>query len=122
MSKLDQNMRVVCCIYTYHHLSVRLYIRTYGVAATRRLLKNIGLFCKRDLLKRGYSAQETYNVKEPTNRITMTTYQCDCTYVHMTTYQCGCIYVHMIQYVCTYDSMCTPSISAIRRNIQITTY
>ena len=30
--------------------------------------KIIGLFCKRVLLKRLYSAKETYNCKEPTNR------------------------------------------------------
>ena len=41
---------------------------TYGVAATSRLLKRIGLFCKRDLQKRRYSAKETCNFKEPTNR------------------------------------------------------
>ena len=41
---------------------------TYWVAATCRLLKFVGLFCKRDLEKRRYSAKETYNFKEPTNR------------------------------------------------------
>ena len=40
----------------------------YGVASTGRLLKIIGLFCKRALYKRRYSAKETYNFKEPTNR------------------------------------------------------
>ena len=40
----------------------------YGVATIRRLLKIIGLFGKRDLLKRLYSAKETYIFKEPTNR------------------------------------------------------
>jgi len=51
----------------------------YGVATMSRLIKitgsilqNIipfrGLFCKRALLKRLYSAKETYNFKEPTNR------------------------------------------------------
>ena len=40
----------------------------YGVAATSRLLEMIGLFCKRDPLKRRYSAKETYNFKEPTSR------------------------------------------------------
>jgi len=35
----------------------------YGVAATSRLLEMIGLFCKRDPLKRRYSAKETYNFK-----------------------------------------------------------
>ena len=32
------------------------------------LLKIIGLFCKRALLKRLYSAKATYSFKEPTNR------------------------------------------------------
>jgi len=41
---------------------------TYGVASISRLLKIIGLFCKRALYKRRYSAKETYNLKEPTNR------------------------------------------------------
>ena len=40
----------------------------YGVATISRLLKIIGLFCKRALQKRQYSAKETYNLKEPTNR------------------------------------------------------
>jgi len=33
-----------------------------------RLLKILGLFCKRALQKRRYSAKETYDFKEPTNR------------------------------------------------------
>jgi len=41
---------------------------SYGVATISRLLKTIGLFCKRALQKRLHSAQETYNFKEPTNR------------------------------------------------------
>jgi len=40
----------------------------YGVATISRLLKIIGLFCKRALLKRLYSAKETQDFKEPTNR------------------------------------------------------
>jgi len=40
----------------------------YGVASISRLLKMIGLFCKRALLKRRYSAKETYHFKEPTHR------------------------------------------------------
>ena len=39
-----------------------------GVASISRLLKIIRLFCKRALQKRQYSAKETYNFKEPTNR------------------------------------------------------
>ena len=38
------------------------------MATISRLLKIIGLFCKRALSKRRYSAKETYNFKEPTNR------------------------------------------------------
>jgi len=34
------------------------------VATISRLLKIIGLFCKRTLQKRLYSAKETYNFKE----------------------------------------------------------
>ena len=39
-----------------------------GVATISSFLKIIGLFCKRALQKRLYSAKETYNFKEPTNR------------------------------------------------------
>ena len=39
-----------------------------GVATISRLLKIMGLVCKRDLYKGLYSAKETYNLKEPTNR------------------------------------------------------
>jgi len=40
----------------------------YGVATISRLLKRIGLFCKRALWKILYSAKETYNFQEPTDR------------------------------------------------------
>jgi len=40
----------------------------YGVALVSRLLKIIGLFCKRALQKRPIFSEETYNFKEPTNR------------------------------------------------------
>ena len=40
----------------------------YEVPSVSRLLEIIGLFCKRALSKRPYSAKETYNFKEPTNR------------------------------------------------------
>jgi len=41
---------------------------SYGVATIGRLHKIISLFCKRALQKRMYSAEETYNFKEPTDR------------------------------------------------------
>ena len=67
---------------TYDWSSIKFYVRVntwmvmfiwtsharYGVASTSRLLKIIGLFCKRALLKRLCSTKETYNFKEPTNR------------------------------------------------------
>ena len=40
----------------------------YGVATVGRIDKIIGLFCKRAPYKRLYSAKETYNFKEPTDR------------------------------------------------------
>ena len=40
----------------------------YGVATISRLLEIIGLFCKRALYKRLYSAKETWNFEEPTYR------------------------------------------------------
>jgi len=58
---MTSTQRVVNTLPVHNHPS-------YGVAATSRLLKIIGLFCKRDLEKRRYSAKETYNFKEPTNR------------------------------------------------------
>jgi len=39
----------------------------YGVATIGRLLQIIGLFCKRALYKRPYSAKETFSFKEPTS-------------------------------------------------------
>ena len=39
-----------------------------GVATINRLLKIIGLFCKRALQKRPIFCKETYNCKEPTSR------------------------------------------------------
>ena len=42
--------------------------RGYGVATISRLLKMIGVFCKRTLWKRRYSAEETYHFKAPTHR------------------------------------------------------
>ena len=38
-----------------------------GVATISRLIKIIGMFCKRALLKGRYSAKETYNFKKPTS-------------------------------------------------------
>ena len=54
---------------SYHHIT-KLRFRDamtcwHGVATISRLLKMIGLFCKRNLEKRLYSAKETCNFREP---------------------------------------------------------
>ena len=50
-----------------HGCSRQRHVTYYGVATISRLLQIIGLFGKRDLEKRQYSAKETYNLKEPTS-------------------------------------------------------
>ena len=57
----------ICYSYTYINV-VDAYmfsftVIAYGVAMTSRLLKIIGLFCKRALYKRPYSAKETYHLR-----------------------------------------------------------
>ena len=73
-------MSCVAYEYVVRHVWIRHMSRTnksciaykrvvcYGVATISRLLKIIGLFCKRALFKRRNLANETYNFKEPTNR------------------------------------------------------
>ena len=51
----------------YEYVLAHMWRRGYGVATISRLPKNIGIFCKRALWKRPYSARETYIFKEPTN-------------------------------------------------------
>ena len=60
-------VRVKCDMTHSHVLSNAIHV-WHGVATISKLLKNIGLFCKRALEKRLYSAKETYNFKEPTDR------------------------------------------------------
>ena len=40
----------------------------YGMALVSRIDKITGLFCKRDIYERRYSAKETYNFVDPTDR------------------------------------------------------
>ena len=56
-------MYVCISRYTYR-VAINL---DYGVDTISRLLEIVGLFCKRAIKKRRYSANETYNVKEPTD-------------------------------------------------------
>jgi len=74
-----------------------------GVVSIIRLLKIIGLFCKRALWKRRYSAKETHNFQEPTNRshpmydMTHLIYVCDMTHlIHV----CDVAHVDVWQHMC----------------------
>jgi len=66
---------VPVCAWCQHYLCVFEWrspipvttLTWYGVATISRLIKIIGLFCKRALWKKRYSAKETYNFGEPTN-------------------------------------------------------
>ena len=55
-------------IYIHTYIHICTYTSRFRVATMSRLLKITGLFCKRALQKRLYSAKEAYNFKEPTNR------------------------------------------------------
>jgi len=66
---------VVCvCVCVHVCVCVRLCVCVcaslsgYGVASVSRIDKIVGLFCKRALQKRRYSAKETYNLIDPTDR------------------------------------------------------
>ena len=81
-----------CCLWN-RHISCSCIVRTfcfdwlkfviwwlrlsyYGVVTISRLLKIIGLFCKKALKKRLCSAKDTYNFKAPTNRSHPTRLSC----------------------------------------------
>jgi len=71
---------------------------THGVATTSRLLKIVGLFCKRALQKRLYSAKETCNLNEPTNPShTIVAFYIQMCNAHV--YKCMCICVRICKCV-----------------------
>jgi len=74
---------------------IQTLIKTYEVATISRPFKIIGLFCKRALWKRLYSAKGIYNFKEPTNR-SQPIFRCVIRLIHM----CDNMYVYM--YTCMY--------------------
>jgi len=70
----------------------------YGVASVSRIEKIIGLFCKRALSKRRYSAKETYHLINPTDRSHPKCVACACA--------CACVCVCNIHmYTCVYTSV-----------------
>ena len=95
-------------------VSIRQWPRRwrYGLATSSRLLKIIGLFCKRALQKRLYSAKETCNFKEPTNS-SHTIYLCG-THVCQRGMAHMCVWENVCHIVCTrkklphcmYERMC----------------
>ena len=58
---------VLACVCVFGNCWAVLAER-YGVATVSRIDKIIGLFCKRALKKRQYSAKEIYNCIDPTYR------------------------------------------------------
>ena len=71
---------------------IQTYVCTYGMASVSRIDKIIGLFCKRALIKRQYSAKEIYNFVDPTDR----SYLISCS-LFMYTY----MYISYV-YICIY--------------------
>jgi len=63
-----QCVALCCSVNSQYSPKISTENSQYGVASISTLHKIIGLFCKRGLWKRWYSAKETYNLKEPTNR------------------------------------------------------
>ena len=64
------NVYLRCSVSKVYRVNPRghLISRHYGVALVSRIDQIIGLFCKRGLEKRRYSAKETYNFIDPTDR------------------------------------------------------
>jgi len=87
------------------HVYQTIYI---WVATISRLLQIVGLFCKRDLLKRRYSAKETYIFEEPTNRSHPI---CIYTHTYIETHTCigkqyMYIYINTHAYMSIYKHTC----------------
>jgi len=79
---------------------------SYGVATISRLLKIIGLFCKRALQKRRYSAKKTYHFKEATTRShPILTYCLACVCMCVCVYIYKYMYIHIYVHICTYTYM-----------------
>ena len=79
-------------------------IYTYGVASMSRMLKNMGLFCKRDLQKRPIFCKETYIFKHPIN------------WSHPIPFHCMGLYIYI--YICIYRPRMQKSHSCGPRTMQ----
>ena len=65
---MSSTKRVISTLCIYKRVISTFSTKEYGVATMSRMLKNIGLFCKRDLQKRPIFCKETYIFKHPTHR------------------------------------------------------
>ena len=85
----------------WYEKCMSLCVIWYGVATISRMLKNIGLFCKRDLQKRPIFCKETYIFKHPTHRshpiFLITHYITNETYPHVYVWVC---FVCKMHYIC----------------------
>jgi len=62
---MRKQQKILFCCFLFTLQRCMINRAQYGVATISRLLKIIGLFCKRAPQKRLYSAKETYDLKEP---------------------------------------------------------
>jgi len=91
---------IYMCIYIhiYIHREIFMYIHidtwyVLWVATISRLLKLIGLFCRRALRKRTYSAKAVYNLKESTNHSHPIVFQAYPLHIYV------CAHVHMYVHI-----------------------
>jgi len=94
--------RIYIYIPTHTHTFSHTYL--YREATISRHLKIIGLFRKKALLKRIYSAEETHSCKEPTNRshpICLLPHPCLIWYMR-NMHKCIYIYIYIFIYTYTY--------------------
>jgi len=111
--------RSVCLHVCVHWMHVYTMVwHHYGVATINRLLKIIGLFCKRALQKRPIFCKETNDLKEPTNHshpipltphTSHTPYLSSDAYMHSCWYLRGCdmcVHVCVCVFVCVCVCVC----------------
>ena len=102
---VSTNMISCTCICWYIHIIWN------GVASVSRIDKIIGLFCKRALWKRRYSAKETYNLIDPTYHrhpihMHVLVYILDSALDHICTYMCMHLIYRWYTDTCTNRYIC----------------
>jgi len=97
------------CIRIYEYTNKCVY--WYGVASASRIDKIIGLFCKGTLQKKEYSAQETYNLIDPTNQSHRIPLHASGSilWAQLTVTNCGKIVLCLYTYIHTHIYMYVPT-------------